>query len=144
MSQRALVNHYFGSENCACLHWAQAVTVRSQDLWYKLKVHATTCIGLAIHHNNDYVFLLCRCWPSQKWTASETRKGTIKMHASYHSCTGNQMQYILSSLGVYERASTNMSLMCWRHHPVSIFVHCETFPMAVKFFWSTQLRHANG
>ena len=51
MSQRALVNHYFGSENCACLHWAQTVTVRSQDLRYKLKVHATTCIGLAIHHN---------------------------------------------------------------------------------------------
>ena len=50
MSQRALVNHYFGSENCACLHWAQTVTVRSQDLRYKLKVHATTCIGLAIHH----------------------------------------------------------------------------------------------
>ena len=50
MSQIALVNHYFGSENCACLHWAQTVTVRSQDLRYKLKVHATTCIGLAIHH----------------------------------------------------------------------------------------------
>ena len=31
-SQIALVYHYFGSENCACLHWAQAVTVRSQDL----------------------------------------------------------------------------------------------------------------
>ena len=51
-SQRALVNHYFGSENCASLHWAQAVTVRSQDLRYKLKVHATTCIGLAIHHSD--------------------------------------------------------------------------------------------
>ena len=53
MSHRALVNHYFGSENCACLHWAQAVTVRSQDLRYKLKVHATTCVGLAIHHTCD-------------------------------------------------------------------------------------------
>ena len=52
MSQRALVNHYFGSKNCACLHWAQTVTVRSQDLRYKLKVHATTCIGLAIHHTS--------------------------------------------------------------------------------------------
>ena len=53
MSQRALVNHYFGSENCACLHWAQTVTVRSQDLRYKLKVHATISVGLAIHHTNN-------------------------------------------------------------------------------------------
>ena len=58
MSQRALVNHYFGSENCACLHWAQTVTVRSQDLRYKLKVHATISVGLAIHHTTPSVFWL--------------------------------------------------------------------------------------
>ena len=75
MSQRALVNHYFGSENCAFLQWAQTVTVRSQDLHYKLKVHATTCIGLAIHHtgitapgshvtsNHKCCFLTAGHWP---------------------------------------------------------------------------------
>ena len=79
MSQIALVNHYFGSENCACLHWAQTVTVRSQDLRYKLKVHATTCVGLPIHHTSPNpkkkVYVLIHCHITQDNKAVPTEEG---------------------------------------------------------------------
>ena len=108
MSQRALVNHYFGSENCACLHWAQTVTVRSQDLRYKLKVHATTCIGLAIHHTNIPVLSATR-------VSATTPSGTLSASCGSTRCPAASLVDWWPSRLLAHRPQTNDSSGCRRH-----------------------------
>ena len=116
MSQRALVNHYFGSENCACLPWAQTVTVRSQDLRYKLKVHATTCIGLAIHHT-AFMFAMSMApqRPHRQWQVNANGRLNA-LFSMGHGVDGSQ-------LGRYTKVKRVYIVQCtrnWLKHKLTI------------------------